>query len=131
MELETKPMDDMNSLTHDVIGAAIEVHRIMGPGLLESVYQSCMEDEFKLRSIECQPQYRFPLEYKGQKLKECFVIDLYFPGQLVVEIKAAERHHPYFEAQLLNYMKLTKTNLGLLLNFDHAVLKDGIKRMKL
>jgi GxxExxY protein len=59
MELETKPMDDMNSLTHDVIGAAIEVHRIMGPGLLESVYQSCMEDEFKLRSIECQPQRVF------------------------------------------------------------------------
>ena len=124
-------MDEKDPLTGAVIAAAIEVHREMGPGLLESVYQACLEEELKLRGIDCLPQHRLPLMYKGRQLKDEFVLDFFFPGRLVVELKAVERNIPVFEAQLLSYLRLTRTHVGLLLNFNAAVMRDGIKRMVL
>jgi GxxExxY protein len=122
-------MDERDPLTSEVIGAAIEVHREMGPGLLESVYQKCMELELQLRGLGCQRQARLPLVYKGHVIDDEFILDLYFPGQLVVELKAVEKLLPVHEAQLLTYLRLSKTRVGLLLNFNVAVLKDGIKRL--
>ena|SRR5262249_20890029 len=128
MEEETEERDP---LTHLVIGAAMEVHREMGPGLLESVYQKCLEREFKLQGIECVPQHPLPIHYKGEAIDDKFIMDVYFPDRLVVELKAVEKLLPIHEAQLLTYLRLSKTHVGLLINFNVRVLKDGIKRMVL
>ena len=112
-------MDERDPLTHAVIGAAIEVHREMGPGLLESIYQQCMEMELKLRGIAVKPQEPVPVTYKGIPLDvDDLKMDLFFPDQLVVELKAVERLLPVHEAQLLTYMRLTKARIGLLINFN-------------
>jgi GxxExxY protein len=124
-------MEDRDPLTRAVIGAAIEVHREMGPGLLESVYQRCMEIELALRGLTVQPQAPLPVMYKGHRVDDDLKMDLFFPQQLVVELKAVERLLPVHEAQLLTYLKLTKTHVGLLINFNVPVLKDGLKRMVL
>ena len=122
-------MDEKDPLSGAVIGAAIEVHRVMGPGLLESVYQKCMERERALRGLAFQAQVRIPLEYKGIIFEEHLVMDLFSPGQLVVELKAVDKLIGIHEAQLLTYLRLTKTQVGLLINFNLPVLKDGVKRM--
>lgn len=124
-------MDERDPLTAAVIGAAIEVHREMGPGLLESVYQKCMEIELTLRGMTFQPQAPLPVVYKGHRVDDDFRMDLYFPQQLVVELKAIERLLPVHEAQLLTYLRLSKTHVGLLINFNVPVLKNGLKRMVL
>lgn len=121
-------MIEKDPLTETVIGAAIEVHRIMGPGLLESIYQRCMEEELKLRGCSGQPLARVPLLYKGIALGDDLVMDLYFPNRLVVELKAVEKLNPVHEAQLLSYLKLSNTRVGLLINFNVPVLRDGVKR---
>jgi GxxExxY protein len=111
-------MADQDPLTREVIGAAIEVHREMGPGLLESVYQKCMQREFKLRGLSGKAQARLPLIYKDEVLEEDFIMDFYFPGRLVVELKAVDKLMPVHQAQLLTYLRLSKTRVGLLLNFN-------------
>jgi GxxExxY protein len=121
-------MEEKDPLTEIVIGAAIEVHRIMGPGLLESIYQRCMEEELKIRRCQCEPLARVPLLYKGIALGDDLVMDLYFPGRLVVELKAVEKLIPVHEAQLISYLKLSQTHVGLLINFNVPVLRDGVKR---
>ncbi len=115
-------------LTDKIIGAAIEVHRTLGPGLLESAYQVCMEHESILQKIPFERQVDLPLNYKGIDLDAGYVIDLIFDKRVVVELKAVERVLPVHEAQLLTYMKLTGIRVGLLLNFNVPVLKDGIYR---
>ncbi len=115
-------------LTDKIIGAAIEVHRMLGPGLLESAYQVCMEYESKLRSIPFERLVDLPLNYKGINLDAGYVIDLIYDKRVVVELKAVERVIPVHEAQLLTYMRLTGIHVGLLLNFNVPVLKDGIYR---
>ena len=125
-------MGESDPLTQEVIGAAIEVHREMGPGLLESVYQRCLEHELHCRRIECRRQARIPVVYKGQVVSEDdLVMDLFFPGRLVVELKAVEKLLPIHAAQLLTYLRLTRTHTGLLINFNVRFLKDGLKRMVL
>jgi GxxExxY protein len=124
-------MEDKDPLTELVIGAAIEVHRLMGPGLLESIYQQCMEEELRLRGCPVEPQARIPLRYKGVELGDDLVMDLYFPERLVVELKAVEKLLPVHEAQLLSYLRLSKTRVGLLLNFNTPVLVNGLRRMVL
>lgn len=115
-------------LTDQIIGAAIEVHRNLGPGLLESAYQVCMEHESTLRNIPFERLVELPLNYKGIELDAGYVIDLVFDKRVVVELKAVERIIPVHEAQLLTYMKLTGLRVGLLINFNVPVLKDGIYR---
>jgi GxxExxY protein len=120
--------EERDPLTAAVIGAAIEVHREMGPGLLESVYQTCLEHELGLRQLTFEPQKHLPLLYKGKLLESDFVMDFYFPGRLVVELKAVEKVLPIHEAQLMSYLRLSKTRVGLLINFHVPILKQGIKR---
>jgi GxxExxY protein len=122
-------MEERDPLTQEVIGAAIEVHREIGPGLLESVYQLCLERELRLRGIDHKLQEPLPIVYKGLKLDVDLRMDLFFPGQLVVELKAVEKLLPIHEAQLLTYLRLAKIRVGLLINFCVPVLKDGIKRL--
>jgi GxxExxY protein len=125
-------MDERDTLTEAIIGAAIEVHRELGPGLLESVYQKCLVHEIRLRKIDCQPQARLPIVYKGEIIHEDeLVMDIYFPGQLVVELKAVEKLLPIHEAQLITYLRLSNTHTGLLINFNVRLLKDGLRRMVL
>lgn len=115
-------------LTDKIIGAAIEVHRALGPGLLESAYQLCMEHESKLRHIPFERLVKLPLNYKGIALDSGYVIDLVYDKRVILELKAVERVIPVHEAQLLTYMKLTGIRVGLLINFNVPVLKDGIYR---
>jgi len=116
-------------LTGQVIGAAIEIHKALGPGLLESTYQACLRKELQLRGIVFEYEKRLPLEYKGIKLDCGYRLDLIVGGTVVVEVKAVETLAPIHEAQLLTYLKLTGVKVGLLINFNVVVLKNGIKRL--
>ncbi len=108
----------------------MEVHRQLGPGLLESIYESALVAEFELQSIPCKRQVPLPVCYKGKMIGE-YKLDLLVEDLVVVEIKSVERHDPIFEAQLLTYLKLTGKKVGLLINFNSKLLKDGIKRFVL
>ena len=118
-------------LTEQIIGAAIEVHRGLGPGLLESVYQVCLAHELSLRSLPFEQEKPLPVEYKGVHLDCGYRLDFIVDGKVVVELKAADEIHPVHKAQLLTYLKLTHCKVGLLINFNAARLKDGIRRMVL
>ena len=120
---------DINKLTGQVIGAAIEVHKVLGPGLLESAYEECLCHELGLRKIRYERQKELPVEYKGVKLDCGYRLDILVPDQLIVELKACEILQPIHEAQLLTYLKLTGIKVGLLINFNAPVLKDGIRRL--
>ena len=118
----------LNQMSHSVIGAAIEVHRALGPGLLESAYQQCMYRELAIREIPFDRERPLPLEYKGLVLPCGYRLDLLVGGAIVVEIKAIEAIAPIHLAQLLTYMRLGGWKLGLLINFNVEVLKQGIRR---
>jgi GxxExxY protein len=124
-------MDTRDALTHAVIGAAIEVHRVLGPGLLESVYEECLCYELSLRGIEHGRQVELPVVYKAIWQEKGFRLDIFIPGRLVIEVKAVDAIAPIHEAQLLTYLRLTGVHVGLLLNFNVPVMKEGIKRMVL
>jgi GxxExxY protein len=115
-------------LTDKIIGAAIEVHRALGPGLLESAYQVCMEHESKLQKLPFESQVAIPLNYKGLALNAGYKIDLIYDKRVIVELKAVETVLPVHEAQLITYLKLTGIHVGLLINFNVPVLKNGIYR---
>ncbi|NPV55208.1 MAG: GxxExxY protein [Anaerolineae bacterium] len=119
----------LNPITHDVIGAAIEVHRQLGPGLLESIYETCLAEELKLRDIPFVRQVRLPVVYKGIELDSEYRVDMVVDHSVAIEIKAIESLQPVHEAQMLTYLKLGKWKLGLLMNFNVPVMKDGIKRL--
>jgi GxxExxY protein len=120
---------DINELTGSVIGAAIEVHKTLGPGLLESIYEECLCRELELREISYERQKEIPIEYKGAKLDCSYRIDILVANKLILEIKACEVIQGVHEAQLLTYLKLTGLKVGLLINFNVHVLKEGIKRI--
>lgn len=115
-------------LTGQIIAAAIEVHRTLGPGLLESAYDQCLARELSLRRIPFRRQISLPVEYKGLKLDCAYRVDLLVAEEVVVELKAVDALSPVHEAQLLTYMKLGHWKLGLLLNFHEKLLKNGIRR---
>jgi GxxExxY protein len=118
-----------NELSKMIVDAAIEVHRILGPGLLESAYEEALCHELNLRGIPFERQKAMPITYKGVKLNCGYRLDLLVDGLVVVELKAVERIEPVFEAQLITYLKLTGLWLGLLLNFNVPVMKRGIRRI--
>ena len=120
--------DALNRLSHDVIGAAIEVHRILGPGFLERSYQRALAIELGLREISYVIESPIHLEYKGESIGEGR-IDILVADELVVELKAVDAIVPIHEAQALSYLKATGYELALLINFNTPVLKDGIKRI--
>ena len=124
-----KSYSDINLLTGDVIGAAIEVHKILGPGLLESAYERCLCIEFDLRRIPFVSQKELPIKYKGSQVDCGYRLDLVVAEKLIVELKACEQLLPIHEAQLLTYLKITGIKHGLLINFNVSVLREGIKRL--
>jgi GxxExxY protein len=118
-------------LTSQIIAAAIEVHKHWGPGLYEEIYERSLCHELRLHEIAVESQVRMPLLYKGERVGDELRLDLFVEGKVVVELKAVRVLEPIHEAQLLTYMKLTKCKVGLLINFNVPVLKQGIKRMVL
>jgi GxxExxY protein len=118
----------INELTHETIGAAIEVHRELGPGLLESSYRECLCHELLLRGVDFRKERMVPLQYKGIRLECGYRVDLLVGDLVVVELKAIEALLPVHEAQLLTYLRLGGWKAGLLINFNVPVLKDGIRR---
>ena len=120
-------MDD-RWLTEQIIGAAIEVHRALGPGLLESAYQKCLAHELRLRNIGFEAELELPLKYKGVLLDAGYRIDLLVEKMVIVEVKAVDSLHPIHDAQLITYLRLGGWKIGLLLNFNVPILTDGIRR---
>lgn len=126
---DTEAYERAHKLSYEVIGAALEVHRIKGPGLVESIYNKCMMREFELRSIPFIRESSVQIEYKGYQFEDTLRMD-YFVGEcLVVELKAVEQVLPIHKAQVLSYMKLVNAPLGLLINFHEPFLKNGINRL--
>jgi GxxExxY protein len=121
--------DQLNSLSEAIIGAAIAVHRELGPGLLESAYESCLEYELLDRGHVVERQKELPVVYRGVKVDCGFRLDLLVNGLVIIELKAVERLERIHEAQLLSYLKLTGLHLGLLINFNVPRLLDGLKRL--
>ena len=118
-------------LTKKVIGCAIEVHRHLGPGLLETTYQRCLKKELSLNGIHFENEYPLPVHYKGEKLDCGYRVDLMVEDLIVVELKAVDQISRIHQAQLLTYMKLAEMPIGLLLNFNVGLLKDGINKFVL
>jgi GxxExxY protein len=117
-----------DELSRKIIRAAIEVHRHLGPGLLEGAYEECLCWELKLRGIPFQQQHPVNIEYKGLTIETAYRIDVLVTDLVVIELKSVEKVEPVHEAQLLTYLRLYKRWLGLLINFNVSVLKDGITR---
>ena len=116
------------SLTEQIIGCAIEVHRELGPGLLESAYEECLKFELESRGLSVERQVPLPVVYKGIRLDCGYRIDLVVGGLIILEIKCVDKLAPIHEAQLLTYLRLSSKRVGLILNFNVTVLKDGIVR---
>jgi GxxExxY protein len=122
---------DLDDLTQQVIGAAIEVHRVLGPGLLESAYEQCLARELSLRGVQFKTQVDLPVEYKGVRLEVGYRMDFVVERSLLLELKAVEKVLPIHEAQVLTYLRLSGLHVALLLNFGEKVLKDGLRRIVL
>jgi GxxExxY protein len=119
----------IEELGNQIIGAAIEVHRELGPGLLESSYEACLMHELKLRGIQAERQVPHPLVYKGLELDEGYRIDILVEGQIVLELKTVETLNDVHMAQILTYLRLSDCQLGYLLNFKVPLMKEGIRRV--
>ncbi len=122
------PMLRVNQVSGIVVNAAMRVHSLLGPGLLESAYQACLAQELRKRGLTVETQVGLPVVYEGEKLDLGYRIDLIVENLVIVEIKCVEAIHPVHEAQLLSYLRLSGKNVGLLINFHVARLKDGIRR---
>ncbi len=120
---------DENEISHAIIGAAIEVHRVLGPGLLESVYEGALSFELRGKGFNVQQHQELPVKYKGVDLHGSFRMDLLVNELVIVEIKAVERLQPIHEAQLLTYLKLANKKLGLLLNFNSTTIRTSVRRV--
>ena len=117
-----------NEITHQIIGAAIEVHKHLGPGLLESAYEECLAHELHLRNLRVERQKAVPVVYKQTKLECGYRLDLLVEGRVVVELKSVEGLGPIHEAIILTYLRMSGHKLGLLINFNVSALKDGVRR---
>ena len=121
-------MEELNRITEAIIGAAIEVHKALGPGLLESAYEACLSYELMQRGYKVMQQVALPLVYKEAKLDCGYRLDLFVNDAVIVEIKSVESLAPIHEAQLLSYLRLADCKIGLLINFNVKLLKNGVKR---
>ena len=117
-----------NQLSKQILDASIYVHKEIGPGLLESVYELCLAKELSIRGINCERQVFLPLYYRGEELNKDFRIDLLVEDEIIIEIKAVEILLPVHEAQIISYLKLADKRLGFLINFNVPLLKNGFKR---
>jgi GxxExxY protein len=127
--LSAMPSLRINKVSGAVIDAAMKIHSLLGPGLLESAYQACLAHELRKRSLRVETQVALPVVYEGEKLELGYRMDLLVENSVVVEIKCLETLHPVHQAQLLSYLRLSGKNVGLLINFYVPHLKDGITRM--
>jgi len=118
-----------NEIAHDVIGAAIEVHRVLGPGLLESAYQQCLCGELRYRGMSFETEVPLALRFRDEVIDSAYRVDMLIEGRLLVELKSVERLLPLHKAQLLTYLRLANCKLGLLINFNSLTLKDGLARV--
>ena len=125
-----EPSSELDALAHKVIGAAIEVHRILGPGYLESVYEEALSLELSMRGVDCDRQTPVNIEYKGKAVGEGR-LDLLVAERLIIELKTVDHLLPIHHAQVLSYLKATRKQIGLLINFNVRVLRDGVKRIVL
>ena len=126
--IEQERLEYLNKISESIIGAAIEVHKYLGPGLLESVYEICLVEELEQRGLKVEQQVFLPVYYKGKQTRKTFKIDLLVENEVIIELKATTRISHVFEHQLMTYLKLTKKPLGLLINFDVPRLVDGVRR---
>ena len=122
---------DLNLITEKIIGCAIEVHKILGPGLLESAYEEFLAFEFERTSLRIQRQKAVPVVYKEIKLECGYRIDILVENSVIIELKTVEEFNPVHEAQILTYMKFANKSLGLLINFNVSLLKNGIRRYRI
>jgi len=122
-------LQKLNALSEKIIGLAIEIHRTLGPGLLESVYEQCLAYEFRSHNIEFTLEPPVPVIYKGISIDCGFRPDFIVGNSMIVELKSVEKNLPVHEAQLLTYLKISGLRLGLLINFNSKLLKDGITRI--
>jgi GxxExxY protein len=122
-------MENINKLSSKIIGAAIEVHKAVGPGLQESAYEACLCHELNLQGVSFDRQRPLPIEYKGERLNCGYRLDIVVENRIILELKSCEGIEPNHKAQLLTYLKLAGLNLGLLLNFNVTVMRDGIVRI--
>ena len=120
---------DLNKLSNKIIGAAIEVHKTLGPGLLESAYEQCLCHELTIRDISFERQKELPVVYKHVRLDCGYRLDILVEKNIILELKSCEKIEPIHKAQLLTYLKLSGKTLGLLMNFNTSVMKDGIIRI--
>ena len=120
----------LDEISKDIVDVAYQVHKTMGPGLAEAVYEECLLREFRSRNIHVKCQEPIVIFYKGEQLETYYIADIVVEGRVIIEIKAVKEILPLFEAQLLNYLKLTNTKLGFLINFNVELIKDGIRRRK-
>jgi GxxExxY protein len=125
---KTLPQDD--PLTRKIIACAIEVHKRLGPGLLEKLYKEAMVIEMEVNDLKVEKNVKIPVAYKGKPIGDYF-IDILVEDTVILELKSVERHDPVFEAQILSYMRLTGKKTGLLINFNSKMVKDGIQRFVL
>ena len=123
-----KISEDLNKISYTIIGLAIEVHKHLGPGLLESAYQECLYFEIKNEGLIVEKEKSLPIIYKGLKLEQGYRIDLLIENKLVIELKTVDNFTPVHYAQILTYLKLGKYPLGLLLNYNSKILRNNIKR---
>ena len=131
-EANVSSFPDLGSdLTGKIIGAAIDVHKELGPGLLENVYETCLCYELVERGMGAQRQLALPVHYKGREIEEGFRIDLLVDDEVLIELKSCENVLPIQRSQIITYMRFSKTSIGLLINFNKKVLKDGIQRFAL
>jgi GxxExxY protein len=122
---------EFDNLSNKIIGCAIEVHKYLGPGLMESAYERCLSYEINAAGLKHEVQKQIPIEYKGVKLDVGYRIDLIVENSVIIELKSVEQILPIHEAQILTYMKLAEVSVGLLINFNVIKVKDGIKRFVL
>ena len=127
--MEARTIEEYNELTHSIIGAALEVHKILGPGLLEAVYEDCFVEELQLRGLRVERQVHTPINYKGREVGNPLIIDILVEGCVIVELKTVQELLDIHSAQLLSYLRLTGKKLGLLINFNTVHLRDGLKRV--
>lgn len=118
----------LNKISGIILDSAIEVHRNLGPGLLESIYEICLEKELKLRNVSVERQVYLPVSYKNEILELNFRLDMLVENEIIIELKTVEELLPVHQAQILSYMKLANKKLGLLINFNEALVKNGFKR---
>jgi len=120
---------NINQLTRKIIGAAIEVHKILGPGLLESAYEECLCHELSIQGVSFEKQKPLSIDYKGKKLDCGYRLDMVVENAVVLELKSCEKIESIHQAQLLTYLKLSELNIGLILNFNVPLMRDGIVRI--